>query len=418
MGGTGTGGAGLDDDDDDDEVAGGHGGVKADEEAKIFKRHTFGGDRTRFPLPSMAAHARSIARGHPPPRDRDAAGHGHATAVFHQPRELAAAYAGPSRVGGDLGPRAARRGASRAASRRRSAPPPTAEPPKPPSPERYDPLDEGPDATGAPSGSQRCGSRGGRVRRRRRRVARDPRRGCAAPRAAGPTPVANRGTSAASAPTPVAVDPAHTLAAVAAAAGRRARRGGARGGDVAAAIRRRRRRRGEKMGRAGRDAGRPRRRAGAGLGVGPNAALVDIVRGTARGSRGTCRPQGRCARERRGAEAAAAIVRRLLFFAGRPPWEENKYSVSGGGGASRPAGGRSDAGGSPRGDPPSEWGVSFLIFRALRRSRRHSRSSSVSFSARARGARDGFAVHRDAVVEPRPLLLGRETTSPSNVTRP
>ena len=120
MGGTGTGGAGLDDDDDDDEVAGGHGGDKADEKkkAKIFKRHTFAETRTRFPLPSMAAHAAlhragsSSSRATATPQAMV-----HATAVFHQPRELAAAYAGSLRAwAGDLTGRA-RRVAERLASR-------------------------------------------------------------------------------------------------------------------------------------------------------------------------------------------------------------------------------------------------------------------------------------------------------------
>ena len=232
MGGTGTGGAGLDDDDDDDEVAGGHGGDKADEKkkAKIFKRHTFAETRTRFPLPSMAAHAAlhragsSSSRATATPQAMV-----HATAVFHQPRELAAAYAGSLRAwAGDLTGRA-RRVAERLAGRVGGtipAPPPKPPkpPPKPPSPERYDPLDEGPDATGAPSGSRTLldpegdasdGDDDVSLVTLAAKVRGTSGRGTNAGREfAGP--------SAASAPTPVAVDPAHTLAAAAAAAGRRA----------------------------------------------------------------------------------------------------------------------------------------------------------------------------------------------------
>ena len=328
MGGTGTGGAGLDDDDDDDEVAGGHGGDKADEKkkAKIFKRHTFAETRTRFPLPSMAAHAAlhragsSSSRATATPQAMV-----HATAVFHQPRELAAAYAGSLRAwAGDLTGRArcvAERLASRVAAAIPAPPPkPPKPPPKPPSPERYDPLDEGPDATGAPSGSRTLldpegdasdGDDDVSLVTLAAKVRGTSGRGTNAGREfAGP--------SAASAPTPVAVDPAHTLAAVAAAAGRRAaaearaaaetiasaRFGGGGGGGE--------RKIAEGAGRgAADDAARdPLARARAYLGVGPNAALVDIVRGTSeRLARDvqTLREEVRAGAPG-GAEAAAAIV--------------------------------------------------------------------------------------------------------------
>ena len=218
----------------------------------------------------------------------------HATAVFRNPGNSRRRTPEPSRVGGrPHGPRATCRRAPREPRRGGD---PSARPAETTEaaaetaePQRYDPLDEGPDATGAPSGS---------------RTLLDPEGDAsdgdddvslvtlaakvAAPRAAGPTPVAeSAGPSRRLGPTPVAVDPAHTLAAVAAAAGRRAaaearaaaetiasaRFGGGGGGGGE------KNRGGGGEGAAGR-ARDPLARARALLGVGPNAALVDIVRGT------------------------------------------------------------------------------------------------------------------------------------------